>query len=207
RALQEGMDEPILHTGIDEYSPHVPVKFTAVTGGDSPTISDYFTIVYDKVPRRIVEQTTFGEVVYGDGVVVDAPVGPKGITLLRAMYAGVAAIAAAGVSLVVDEVLYQPSVLRAAVEELSDSNVLFVGLRLPLQVAEQRERDRGDRGLGAARLFYDRVHLHGIYDLELDTSAMSPDEGARAIKNVLERNQQGTAFQMLAHRFAQSSDS
>jgi chloramphenicol 3-O phosphotransferase len=206
RALQDVMDEPILHTGIDEYSPHVPVKFTTITGGDSPTISDYFTIVYDKPPRRIEEMTKFGEVVYGDGVVIDASVGPNGITLLRALYAGIAAIAAAGVSMVVDEVFHQPDVLRAAVEELADSNVLFVGLRLPLEIAEPRERDRGDRGPGGARLFYDRVHVHGVYDLELDTTAMSPDECARTIMCVLESNQRGTAFQILAQRFAEAID-
>lgn len=205
RALQEGMDEPFLHTGIDEYSPHVPVKFTTITGGDAPTVSDYFTIVYDKLPTRIEERTMFGEVVYGDGVVIDAQAGPKGIKLVRALYVGIAAIAASGVSLVVDEVFHQPAVLRAVVEELSDSNVLFVGLRLPLEVAEQREQDRGDRGPGGARLFFDRVHAHGIYDLELDTSVTSPDECAQSIKNVLASGQRGTAFQNLARRFAESS--
>jgi chloramphenicol 3-O phosphotransferase len=206
RALQEVMDEPFLHTGIDEYSPHVPVKFTTITGGDSPTISDYFTIVYDKPPKRIEEQTPFGEVVYGDGIVVDAPAGPKGVRLIRALYAGVAAIAASGVSLVVDEVFHQPSVLRAVVEELSNSHVLFVGLRLPLEVAEQRERDRGDRGPGGARLFYDRVHAHGIYDLELDTSVHRADACAQAIKDVLLNGRRGQAFQTLARRFAERSD-
>lgn len=204
RALQGSMDEPYLHTGIDEYSPHIPAKFTTVSGGTAPTISEYFTLVYRDPPVRIVEQTPVGERVYGDGVVVDVRTGPEGLKLRFAMYAGIAAIAAAGVNLVVDEVIHERQVLGAAVDALAGTDVLFVGLRLPLAVAEQRERDRGDRGAGGARLFYDRVHAHGIYDFEVDTSSASPEECALAIKDVLRHGQPGHAFRTLACEFAES---
>jgi len=36
--------------------------------------------------------------------------------------------------------------------------VLFVGVRCPLAVAEQRERERGDRLVGLARGLFDGVH-------------------------------------------------
>ncbi len=46
RALQDIIDEPYLHTGIDEYSPHIPARFTTVSGGTAPELSDYFTLIY-----------------------------------------------------------------------------------------------------------------------------------------------------------------
>jgi chloramphenicol 3-O phosphotransferase len=76
--------------------------------------------------------------------------------------------------------------------------VLFVGLRLPLAEAERRERERGDRGPGGAVAWYDLVHAHGIYDLELDTSLASPMECAQQIKRALENGHPRRAFRQLA---------
>jgi chloramphenicol 3-O phosphotransferase len=202
RAVQQLMDEPFLHTGIDEYSPHVPAKFTTVSGGPNPDISPYFTLIYRDPPARIVAQTPVGERVYGDGLLVDVRTGPEGVRLRAAGFVGIAAMAAVGVNLVVDEVLFDPLVLRAAVLALAESDVLFVGLRLPLAVAEQREQDRGDRGPGGARLFYDRVHAHGLYDLEVDTSAASPEECALRIRTALAEGHPRRAIRQLARRFA-----
>lgn len=142
---------------------------------------------------------------YGDGIVVDVRTGPKGVALRRALYAGIAAIAAHGVNLVVDDVLHERHVLQAIVDVMAATDVLFVGLRLPLETAEQRERDRGDRGPGGARLFFDRVHAHGVYDLEVDTSVSSPEVCAIAIKERLQSGQQRHAFRTLTREFRESS--
>jgi chloramphenicol 3-O phosphotransferase len=112
-----------------------------------------------------------------------------------------AATAAAGVNLAIDDVIFDPRVLRTAVDDFVNSDVLFVGLRLPLEVAEQRELARGDRGPGGARLFHERVHAHGIYDLELDTSTLTPDECAERIAQALADGQPRGAIQELARRF------
>jgi chloramphenicol 3-O phosphotransferase len=42
------------------------------------------------------------------------------------------------------------------------------------------------------------VHLPGIYDLEVDTSRLSPDECAAAIRRRLEAGPAGSAFAQLA---------
>src|SRR4051794_39599793 len=139
KALQALMDEPWLHTGIDEYAPHVPTKFTTITSLPDPVLSDYFTVIYDRPVERIEQEVAErGEVVYGLGQLVDVYTGAKGVQLRSAMYHGIAAMAAAGVNLVVDEVFFDARVLQAAVAALADADVLFVGLRLPLAVAEQR---------------------------------------------------------------------
>jgi chloramphenicol 3-O-phosphotransferase len=49
----------------------------------------------------------------------------------------VAARATAGVDVIVDDVIHDRRVLAAAVAALHDAPVLFVGLRLPREVAEQ----------------------------------------------------------------------
>jgi chloramphenicol 3-O phosphotransferase len=202
RALQEVMAEPWLHTGIDEYAPHLPARFTTVSGGPDPEMSKYYTLIYSEPVERVVEDIPDrGEIAYGRGQLVDVHVGAKGLQLEAACYRGIAAIAAAGVNLVVDEVLFDPR-LRVVADALAGSDVLFVGLRLPLAVAEERERARGDRGPGGARVFYDRVHAHGLYDLELDTSQLSALECAHAIQQALAAGHPSRALQQLRSRHA-----
>jgi chloramphenicol 3-O phosphotransferase len=200
RALQARMDEPWLHTGIDEHAPRLPVKFVSVTGGPRPVFSDYTTLVYDRPVERLVMKLGDVEFPYGDGTLVDVRYGPGAVRMFAARYHGMAATAAAGFSLVIDDVIFDPRVLRAAVDAFADSAVLFVGLRLPLEVAEQREQARGDRGPGGARLFYERVHAHGRYDLELDTATLTPDECAQRIAQALADGQPRGAIQELARR-------
>ncbi|HXW44671.1 MAG TPA: AAA family ATPase [Streptosporangiaceae bacterium] len=108
---------------------------------------------------------------------------------LRRMRAGfhatVAAMARAGNDLVVDYVLSErwrlPDLLRA----LAGVDVLFVGVRCPAAELARRERARGDRAVGQAASQLAQVHAHGCYDLEVDTSAQTPAECARAIAEFL----------------------
>ena len=143
-----------------------------------------------------------GAVVYAQGKLAEVRIGPGGLRLLAGMYRGIAALAAAGVDVIVDDVIYDRRVLAAAVAALRDAPVLFVGLRLPREVAEQRERERGDRGPGGAAAFSDLVHAHGVYDLELDTAAASPMECALRIKQALQDGHPRRAFRQLAEALA-----
>jgi chloramphenicol 3-O phosphotransferase len=102
---------------------------------------------------------------------------------------------------IVDDVLHDERVLRAAVDVLWDLPVLFVALHVPRNVAERRERERGDRGPGGAAAFYDLVHAHAIYDLELDTSVLSPQECALQIKQALHTGYSRQAFRQLRTLF------
>jgi chloramphenicol 3-O phosphotransferase len=52
----------------------------------------------------------------------------------------------------------------------------------PLNVLEERERQRGDRLIGLARWQYDRVHEGMTYDLEVDTASVSALECAELIR-------------------------
>jgi chloramphenicol 3-O phosphotransferase len=183
----------------------LPAKFTTITNERDPTFSDYLTLIYREPAERVVEDVADrGEIAYGAGELVDVQLGDGAIRLLAARYRGIAAMAYAGANLVVDDLFCDPRALRAAVSALVTSDTLFVGLRLPLAVAEQRERERGDRGLGGARLFHDRVHAHDRYDLELDTSQQTPLACARVIQQSLSEGHPRRAIRELDQRFGES---
>jgi chloramphenicol 3-O phosphotransferase len=62
----------------------------------------------------------------------------------------------------------------------------LIGVRCPLEVLKEREKSRGDRTLGQARLQHELVHAHGVYDLEVDTAQFSAAECARQIQAYLQ---------------------
>jgi chloramphenicol 3-O phosphotransferase len=62
----------------------------------------------------------------------------------------------------------------------------FIGVKPPLEISEQWEAARGDRRVGQARAHYDLIHEHGIYDLIVDPSSMTPQEAAQTIMNRLQ---------------------
>jgi chloramphenicol 3-O phosphotransferase len=48
------------------------------------------------------------------------------------------------------------------------------------------------------RRWQEAVHIPGIYDMEVDTSLLSPEQCAAAIYRRLENGPRGTAFERLA---------
>lgn len=62
-----------------------------------------------------------------------------------------------------------------------DHAVLWVGLFAPLDVLEARERERGDRHPGLARLHESRVHVGVRYDLELRSDSSDVDSLAGVV--------------------------
>jgi chloramphenicol 3-O phosphotransferase len=63
----------------------------------------------------------------------------------------------------------------------ADVPAYLIGIHCPLEVLEERERQRHDRTLGQARLQFPVIHKYVIYDLEVDTSLSSAAECADAI--------------------------
>jgi chloramphenicol 3-O phosphotransferase len=202
-ALQEVMESPYLHTGIDHFLPRVPARFKLISDGREPASADYFLLVYQGSMTRAEAAIEGGETAYGLGTLTEVRIGPGGVRLLAGMYRAIAGLASAGVDVIVDDVIYDPRVLAAAVRELRGARVLFVGLRLPRAVAERRERERGDRGPGGAAAFFDLVHAHGVYDLELDTARLDPVACALRIKEALQKGHPRTAFRKLASRLSE----
>ncbi|MEN8651127.1 AAA family ATPase [Streptomyces sp. 21So2-11] len=116
---------------------------------------------------------------------------------VRGFHRAVAGMAAGGNTVVVDHVLSRPWRLADCLDLFAPEDVVLVGVHCPLPELERRERARGDRGRGLAAQQFARVHTHGVYDVECDTSGDSPSECAWKIKDFLSRRQGSTAFERL----------
>ena len=131
--------------------------------------------------------------------------------LYRAMYESIAAHSRLGLNVVVDVGHHDAyaiprGILPDCAQRLSGLPVLFVGVRCPIEIIMERRRTTGwDTGSAAdavvprpVRLWQQEVHIPGIYDLEVDTSTLSPSECATLIRQHLEHGPAATAFQQLA---------
>jgi chloramphenicol 3-O phosphotransferase len=183
RVLQESLDEFYLHTGIDQFLAMCPRDFFVYSDGVDPAgVEGELWVVSPEDPPTLRE----------------IRVGPAGLRLLDGMYPAIAALAAAGNNVIVEDGILARETLRLAVTILRDFDVLFVGVRCPLEVIERREQERGDRIRGLARTCHGLVHAHAVYDLEVDTSVSSPQQCAATIKDALQRRPQPSAYAQLA---------
>src|SRR4029077_19226617 len=127
-----------------------------------------------------------------------------------AMYDSIAAHSRMGLNVVVDVGHYDRAILADSARRLAGLPVLFVGVRCPVavimerrnagQVGREREYATGSEAepVPAPVLrWQNAVHVPGIYDLEVDTSRLSPDESAAAIRRRLDAGPPGSAFAQL----------
>ena len=135
---------------------------------------------------------------------------PLIVTLYQGMYESIAAHSRLGLNVVVDvghHDIYSTrrNILYNCANVLKDFPVLFVGIRCPLDVVMERRIETWNSGYTEVGnvpqpvvLWQDSVHVPGIYDLELDTSELSSEECAEAIRMCLETEPYGTAFKQIA---------
>jgi len=185
--MQETFDGPWLNLGVDAFSQHVaPPRYRPGIGlrpgGERPDIEALIPALY------------------------------------AAFYDSVAAHSRHGLNVVADvghhDAYSVPlNVLPDAARRLRGLSALLVGVHCPLEVIMQR-RDTGQSG-GEVRyatsgpcgeipepvLRWQRhVHQPGIYDLEVDTSILSPEAAASLIRERL-NGPPPTAFRQLAGDF------
>jgi len=123
---------------------------------------------------------------------------PMVLTLYQALYASIAAHSRLGVNVVVDvghhDAYSHPlGILPRCAGLLDGLPALFVGVRCPVEVIMQRRRATGwnaDLPPGApppdpVLRWQAAVHDPGIYDLEVDTSVLSPADCAAMIRQRL----------------------
>jgi chloramphenicol 3-O-phosphotransferase len=147
--------------------------------------------------------------------------GKSGWKALQAMHEMIAAASRSGQNLVVDHLMFvDPPVLQDCVWRLAGLPVLFVNLRVPYERIEQRLMTRhrelpetmaelvgpdGEREM-AARLsalrpwFYEAAYQNHCFDLDLETSELSPEEVCERIEVRLAEGP-GTAFEDLRKRY------
>ncbi len=158
RALQMITAEPFLHVQMDAFIDMLPQALQDHADGFS------YEAAADGDKPSIVIRT-----------------GPVGARALRGMRHAIAAMARQGNNLIVDDVLCDGE-MPEYLELLSAFDLHWVGVFAPLEVLEAREIQRADRLPGLARWQYGRVHKGIRYDLEVDTSTLTPLECARRIQ-------------------------
>jgi chloramphenicol 3-O phosphotransferase len=133
-----------------------------------------------------------------------------------AMYASIAAHSRLGLNVVADvghhDAYSRPlNILADSARRLAGLPVLFVGVRCPIEVIMAR-RNAGQAGregqyaIGSAndpipppvQRWQDAVHVPGIYDLEVDTSLLTPADCAEVIRRRLQDGPPPAAFRRLA---------
>lgn len=151
--------------------------------------------------------------------------GPVCLKALAAVHAMIAAASRTGQSVVVDHLMFlDPPVLQDAIWRITDVPVLFVNLKPSRDVLEDRVKNRkidfvpppcaeamenagpefisrlGEELGAATPWFYEHAYANDIYDLELDSSAMSPDKVCERIEARLAQGP-GTAFDQLRDKY------
>ena len=135
------------------------------------------------------------------------PAAPVVPVLFAALYESIAAHANEGVNVVTDIGHHDVAVLCDCALRLAGRRAVFVGVRCPIDVVMER-RNASEPGRYATggpddppapvRRWQHDVHVPGVYDLEVDTSVMSPEDCADAIRGLLVETVSPTAFERLA---------
>ncbi len=181
-AIRQTFDDPWMNLGVDAFVRHVtPERYRPGIGlrpgNDRPDLEPFIPVFY------------------------------------AALYESVAAHSRLGLAVVVDVGHHDSGVLADCARRLAGLPVLFVGVRCPLEVIMER-RDAGQPGRegmyatgsqaepvpAPVRAWQREVHDPGLYDLELDTSALNPQECAEAVRRRLEDGPPPSAFRQLADR-------
>ena len=97
----------------------------------------------------------------------------------------VASFAKQELPIIVDHVFQEQGWLEDYKKATYGLKTIYVGLKCPIEVLEERERNRGDRKLGLARMQYPKVHRGLAYDLEFDTNTLGADACVDRIIKVL----------------------
>ena len=167
-ALQDILNEPYLHIGIDHFFVMLPNKYKP--GGLKA--KDGIDFITKKTKN---------------GPVTKIHIGKVGKKLFNSMRDVMLFFAEDGFNLIIDEVI-----LGDEFEEyknlFKDFNFISIGVFAPLDIVEKREKQRKDRTWGLARWQYDIVHANKNYDLKIDTSKDAPDICAKKIKSYIEKN-------------------
>lgn len=158
RALQTITIEPFLHVQMDAFLDMLPQALQDHADGFS-----FETVLEDGKPSVVISS------------------GPVGERAMRGMRHAIAAMAGQGNNLIVDDVTFGDEIAEYRAL-LSGFDLHVVGVIAPLEVVEAREVARADRLPGLARWQYPRVHRGIDYDLEVDSSRLTPLECARRIQ-------------------------
>lgn len=177
--IQETFDGLWMNLGVDRFMPMTPARYLPGIGlrpgGERQDIEPLIPILYS------------------------------------AMYESIAAHSRLGLNVVVDvghhdAYAIERGILADSARRLKGLPVLFVGVHCPIEIIMERRQNTGWNVGSTAdftlphpvQLWQREVHIPGIYDLEVDTSLLSPGACAEVIRQHLADSPAPSAFQRLA---------
>jgi chloramphenicol 3-O phosphotransferase len=101
-------------------------------------------------------------------------------------------LAATRFEIIFDTVLRHEEELHECLRALATRPLYQIHVWAPIEVLEQRERLRDDRANGMAREQVNHPVFRRTYDLSIDTSGMSPVQGAEAIRTLILTSQKSS---------------
>lgn len=146
--------------------------------------------------KKVMQYTKEGEFIRGIKLLYD-DCGNQSVSLclgsaaqrvIKGMHQAILAYAKTGNNIVVDYTLYNEFLLYDLLKYYSATKTYFVGVFCPLNVLEERERVRGIMPVGYARSHYFSVHNKCLYDLEVDTSVLTPEQCGQKILDFVTMN-------------------
>jgi chloramphenicol 3-O phosphotransferase len=171
KSIQRLASVPYLNVGIDNF------------------FNDLFPDEHGKL--GVKTETDFGHdlrwVTIKDNLVY-LHVGPSGQKIVHGMHKAIAAYAQAGNNVVVDYIMYEQSWMQDLLHELQDCPVYMIGVTVPLDVLQAREQARSTSPIGHAGSHYHTVHVGNSYDMWLDNSLGTADEGAMKVLEFVKNN-------------------
>jgi len=164
RALQKALEEPFLYVSIDTMVQMMPPSLNDWTGESTP------------------EGFSWKETRDEDGnTMQELHMGPFAKKMSKSFKEVVVSLVRAGHSVLIDDVAVGKKEVDMWKEALKGFCGLYVGVTAPIEVLEQRERERPDRIEGSARAQYYRCHKDMTYDLLLDTDANTLEENVAKV--------------------------
>jgi chloramphenicol 3-O phosphotransferase len=178
RALQAAIAEPYLVTGFDDFIFMAARRYWR--GADTARQDER-----DACTALGVEMVTTSPP--GAPPAVTARFGPVFRRLLDSMAPAVRTLVDGGNAVIFDHVLHDRAMHESCRQAFAGLDVFKVGVTCPVDILEERERERGDRVLGRARGLAGVVHGFMRYDVMVDTGAMTPAACVSAILAAVEK--------------------
>ncbi len=121
-------------------------------------------------------------------------------SLVRGYHYCLPALLQAGCRLLVDHAWCERGEKRELLTELAGYSVALVGVYCNSEVAMAREQARKDRAIGLVAWQSERVHQDMQYDLNIDTTSMSPQAAAEKLcSDILKHGAWIGAIETLEH--------
>jgi chloramphenicol 3-O phosphotransferase len=171
--LQQLLSEPYQHIALDQFRDGMPNRYRGLNSPAGSPGESGLNIVPREKDGELLTHIRFGD---------------HGEQVLRGMRRAIAAFAEAGNNVIIDDLLFKPDYLDDYARALSKVPAWLIGVRCSLEVVNERERQRSGRFPGTATSHFNEVHAHDAgYDLEVDTSIMTPKQCAELIVDRLKR--------------------